>query len=124
MTRLIGRKLRSMHASDAAVAFMCPGCGDLHVIYVAQFVPARPIWGWNGDGDAPTFTPSILLTADRWTPEVTPENFKRWQKSPWTQTKVPFVCHSFITAGRIQFLDDCTHQLAGQTVDLPDVSPQ
>lgn len=24
------------------------------------------------------------------------------------------------TDGRIQFLNDCTHALAGQTVDLPD----
>ncbi len=29
------------------------------------------------------------------------------------------VCHSFLTDGRIQFLDDCTHAMAGQTVDLP-----
>jgi len=30
------------------------------------------------------------------------------------------VCYSFVTAGRIQFLSDCTHILAGKTVDLPD----
>jgi hypothetical protein len=30
------------------------------------------------------------------------------------------VCHSFVTDGRIQFLGDCTHALAGQTVDLPE----
>lgn len=30
------------------------------------------------------------------------------------------VCHSFVTEGRIQFLGDCTHALANQTVDLPD----
>jgi hypothetical protein len=29
------------------------------------------------------------------------------------------VCHSFVVDGRIQFLGDCTHHLAGQTVDLP-----
>ena len=29
-------------------------------------------------------------------------------------------CHTFVTDGRIQFLGDCTHALAGQTVDLPD----
>lgn len=31
------------------------------------------------------------------------------------------VCHSFIRDGRIEFLSDCTHALAGQTVDLPDI---
>jgi hypothetical protein len=30
------------------------------------------------------------------------------------------VCHSFVTDGKIQFLSDCTHALAGQTVALPD----
>lgn len=34
----------------------------------------------------------------------------------------PTVCHSFVTAGRIQFLGDSTHALAGQTVDVPDWS--
>ena len=28
------------------------------------------------------------------------------------------VCHSFVTDGKIQFLGDCTHELAGQTVEL------
>lgn len=32
------------------------------------------------------------------------------------------VCHSFVTAGRIEFLPDCTHALAGQTVDLPEIT--
>jgi hypothetical protein len=28
-------------------------------------------------------------------------------------------CHVFITNGQIQFLDDCTHALKGQTVPIP-----
>lgn len=31
------------------------------------------------------------------------------------------VCHSFVTDGKIQFLSDCTHDLAGQTVDMVDI---
>ena len=34
--------------------------------------------------------------------------------------RINTVCHSFVTDGRIQFLADCTHALAGQTVDLPE----
>lgn len=30
------------------------------------------------------------------------------------------LCHSFVTDGKIQFLNDCFHSLKGQTVDLPD----
>jgi hypothetical protein len=33
------------------------------------------------------------------------------------------VCHSFVTDGRIQFLDDSTHELAGETADLPEWAP-
>jgi len=29
-------------------------------------------------------------------------------------------CHSIVTDGKIAFLTDCFHTLAGQTVDLPD----
>lgn len=34
-------------------------------------------------------------------------------------SRVGKVCHSFVTDGCIQYLGDCTHRLAGQTVDLP-----
>jgi hypothetical protein len=31
------------------------------------------------------------------------------------------LCHSFVRDGRIEFLSDCTHSLAGQTVELPEI---
>jgi hypothetical protein len=34
------------------------------------------------------------------------------------------ICHSFIKDGMIQFLDDCTHALAGQTVPLGEFEEQ
>ena len=36
-----------------------------------------------------------------------------------TKPPTPYACHSFVTDGRIQFLTDSTHTLAGQTVPLP-----
>ena len=49
------------------------------------------------DLDKPTVSPSLL------------QNF------------VPgIICHSFITDGKIQYLNDCTHKLAGQTIELPE----
>jgi hypothetical protein len=30
-------------------------------------------------------------------------------------------CHSFVRAGMIEFLSDCTHELAGKTVPIPDL---
>lgn len=29
-------------------------------------------------------------------------------------------CHSYVTDGKIQFINDSTHNLKGQIVDLPD----
>jgi hypothetical protein len=55
-------------------------------------------WAFNGDYERPTFTPSVLVSGDG------------------------AVCHSFVTDGRIQFLSDCTHSLAGQTVELPEIN--
>jgi len=33
------------------------------------------------------------------------------------------VCHYFLKGGMLQFLGDCTHTLAGQTVPLPELAP-
>jgi hypothetical protein len=52
-------------------------------------------WGFNGNLDAPTFTPSLMVNQGH-----------------------SSQCHSFLTDGKIQFLSDCNHALAGQTVDL------
>lgn len=104
-------------AEGGRLLFWCPGCTEPHGIQVGD--GPGPRWGWNGDAERPTFTPSVLCTSNRAVPPVTPENLNEWQRAPWPQTKVAYVCHTFVTDGRIQFLNDCTHALAGQTVDLP-----
>lgn len=104
--------------ADNGLMFWCPGCDEAH--RVQHGAGDGPRWGWNGDADKPTFTPSILVRSGQWEPPVTPENLEDWHRNPWPQTKREHVCHSFVTDGRIQFLGDCTHALAGQTVDLPE----
>lgn len=111
----LSRILRN--GQDGLLIFWCPGCDSAHGITVGE--GAGPRWSWDGNVDAPTFAPSILVRSETWTPPVTAENHEDYKRAPWTQTKVATVCHSFVAAGRIQFLDDCTHGLAGQTVDLP-----
>jgi hypothetical protein len=101
MGRLSAR-LRSLEGGG--LMFWCPGCDGGHQIQ--HGAGSGPRWTWNGDAERPTFTPSVRVSyngADADTPEG-----------------IPSVCHSFVTDGRIQFLSDCTHALAGQTVDLPD----
>jgi hypothetical protein len=84
-----------------SVLFDCPGCGMLHAPSVKS--ETRPRWEWNGSLEAPTFSPSILVT---WTHG---ENYEARR------------CHSYVRDGRIEFLSDCTHALAGQTVPLPEI---
>ena len=103
----LGTKLRSVEGGG--IMFRCPGCNSSHRISVGE--GPGPRWGYNGNPGAPTFTPSVLVT---WTePSDDPAEFDDVAKDK------QLVCHSYITDGRIQFLSDCTHALAGQTVDLP-----
>ena len=112
MMAKIGAKLRNLKGGK--VAFWCPGCQRMHAVTVVG--NEHPRWTWNNDADRPTFSPSVLVYWDGWEPPATPENMNLGP-----QTKVSKRCHSFVKDGRIQFLGDCTHALAGQTVDLPDV---
>lgn len=99
------------------LAFHCPGCGNSHAYYV-QGASYPHIWQWNGDYDRPTFTPSLLINSVRWVPPVTPENYREWERAPWKQEKVDWVCHLYVTEGKIHFLPDCSHELRGQTVHM------
>jgi len=79
-------------------AFMCPGCKGVHSVQTnPEF---KPCWTFNGDIDKPTVNPSIRVRSGK-------DGRNR-------------VCHSFVTNGHIQFLNDCTHELVGQTVELPE----
>lgn len=101
------------------VTFLCPGCGMQHHIMIGE--GPGPRWGYNGNKVLPTFTPSILVRTGHYAPAWNPPSC--WctyrQEHPEADSDLICVtCHSFITDGMIQFLDDCTHPLAGQTVPL------
>ncbi|MFZ4286623.1 DUF6527 family protein [Variovorax sp. HJSM1_2] len=89
--------------------FHCPGCDTKHAVSTS----GPGCWTWNGSLDRPTLTPSVLVRTGR----AVDSAWVREEGDP------PDVCHSFVTDGRIQFLSDCTHALAGQTVDLPELEP-
>jgi hypothetical protein len=79
-------------------------------------------WGFNGSGDRPTFTPSVAVSSGHHIPGHKGDcwctfNAARPNEDPSFECSM---CHSYVTDGRIQFLGDCTHAHAGQTVDLPD----
>ncbi|EHU3214712.1 anaerobic dehydrogenase [Acinetobacter baumannii] len=74
----------------------CPGCKCWHPLHVGPQHKIR--WNFDGNIEKPTFSPSLMVNAGE-----------------------SSQCHSFIRNGQIQFLSDCHHSLAGQTVDLPEI---
>ena len=75
---------------EGGLAAYCPGCQSYHLF------DSR--WIFNGNHTAPTFTPSMLVNANQ----------------PASR------CHSFVQDGSWRFLDDCFHELKGQTVPMED----
>lgn len=73
-------------------AFHCPGCKHSHTFDES--------WTFNGDMEKPTFSPSLL----NWLPND------------------PYRCHLFIRDGKIEYLSDCSHELAGKIIDMEDVN--
>lgn len=100
----------------AGYSFKCPGCKHTHMVSTVAY-DNHPTWGFNGNVDSPTFTPSILSQYRH------PEGYSNANPAPmgYDGPYVTDICHSFVTDGSIQFLNDCTHELAGQTVPLADI---
>jgi hypothetical protein len=102
----------------------CPASRALYIrlMFPVEFAPLRerilavqtsgkqdgtPNWTWNGSIDAPTLQPSILT---------------KWQAGDGNGNPGPdIVCHSFVNDGMVEFLSDCTHNLAGQSLELMEV---
>jgi hypothetical protein len=100
---------------DGLVGFHCPGCDEMHMVNTDVVDrPNHPAWDFDGNFDAPTFSPSINVTGVRRTTEDEYARIMAGERIDPT----PRVCHSYVRAGAIQFFGDCTHALAGQTVQL------
>lgn len=88
----------------------CPGCCRAHMFNTSSTDhPKGAKWDYNGDFHKPTFSPSMKIS---WGPYVDDD-------CP-SDNEPPGCCHYFLTNGQLQFLGDCTHAMAGQTVPLPD----
>jgi hypothetical protein len=93
--------------SKSVYLFWCPGCGCGHVYHVKaeEGRPGSPVWGFNGNMEKPTFTPSLLNWHDGYPAENIP----------------PKRCHINLTDGIINYCGDCTHQLAGKSVPMEEI---
>lgn len=79
---------------DGALIHWCPGCKNLHQIETQKRNARGAIWSFDGNAEAPTFSPSINIVGQ---------------------------CHYFIRGGQMEFCSDSRHELAGRTVPLPDL---
>lgn len=122
MTQLLSKKLASITDFDGLrLSFWCPGCKERHDIPCGDVTSPR--WGYNGDPESPTFTPSILIKSGHFTSgwKEGDSCWCTWKAEEGTEPGFSCgICHSFVTNGQILFLQDCTHALAGQTVEIPD----
>jgi hypothetical protein len=116
---MLSRLLRN--SADNGLAFWCPGCERAHRIQ--HGAGNGPRWQWNGDAERPTFSPSVHVTGTDMT-EKGEADYAAWiaagcpARNGVAFESAPVVCHTFVTDGRIQYLNDCTHALAGQTIDM------
>jgi hypothetical protein len=106
----------------------CPACGNGHLFNTAPgdngVGGKKPVWDFNGDLDAPTFSPSMLCQTTRFTAKGRAD-YEAWYAAGHPKRDEPFeseplVCHSYVRNGQIEFLGDCTHEMAGKTVPLED----
>ncbi len=96
------------HDYGGHLAHWCPACKELHEIAVDRPFRNGARWTWDGNGAAPSFSPSMNIRVGPY-----PQSSKKAGHVD--------VCHYFVRAGRIEYLGDCTHVMAGQTVDMPDL---
>jgi hypothetical protein len=89
-------KRRIFSADDGTFWFTCPGCKATHT-YHTDRAQGEPCWDTNGSISFPSFYPSLK------------------------HTRPGVLCHLWVTDGKIEFVSDSTHELAGKTVELPEV---
>ena len=90
--------IKSWRTDGEAPAVYCPACEFPH-----EFDNR---WAYNNNPDSPTFSPSM--------------NIRTGPFPPGTKREGQIdICHSFVREGKIEYLSDCTHSMAGKTVDLP-----
>jgi hypothetical protein len=114
------------NVAGGGLTFWCPGCREAHTVWVGE--GPGPRWGWNGDVERPVFTPSVLVTGRSFT-AAGEAAFEAWHARGCPKPAPEFEsadtrCHTFVGCngaqpGQVIFLGDCTHELAGQIVDIP-----
>ena len=111
--------------------FWCGGCSTHHSYRTKACDPALlpadmeekwkryhlggPVWQFDGNEESPTFSPSLLVSHSRYLKDAEGEFIPRGDGGLEVE-KVR--CHLYLRKGMVQYLGDCSHSLAGQTVPV------
>lgn len=96
---------------NGTIKIKCPA-GHTHHINTQAPNSSGAIWGFNGDFEKPTFTPSINEHVGKYVAGF--ENID-------DEYGISYICHFIVTDGKIYFCGDCTHEFVNQTMDLLDI---
>ena len=91
----------------ASLSALCPACGFEHSFNVDlenHGKHSNDVWSFDGDYEKPTFSPSMGWNLQ-----------KTYEHHP--------VCHSFVKNGVWEYLNDCTHGMAGRKVPMIPIDP-
>ena len=124
MTGQIGRDVAALHFERRVLNWFCPGCKRRHGVTV---IPDGNgvCWEFNGSTETPTLSPSILVFPhQRFIDQDLPYGTEPGQLLRDENRMMTPRCHSFMREGKIEFLGDCEHELAGQTVDMIEWVPR
>jgi hypothetical protein len=88
----------------------CPACKTTHGFAVESPFRNGARWSFDGNMEAPTFSPSMNIRVGPYPYDPAETDHGRIE-----------VCHYFLRGGVIEYLGDCTHEMRGQRVPLPDL---
>ncbi|MFA5670202.1 MAG: DUF6527 family protein [Balneolaceae bacterium] len=91
----------SLYNAVVGYSFWCVACDSPHAFYTHDGYTNNKSWKLIST-DPVTVQPSIKLTA------------------PYKNETENYCCHLFLLNGKIRYLTDCTHYLAGKEIDMID----
>lgn len=121
-----GNKLRrysTYGGTERGFAHWCPACGETHQFTTERNTPGeRPMWTFDGNAEAPTFSRSMKITGKQTVKDAEGEWTGEWVRGP-DGKPIDYCCHYILTAGVLNYCGDSTHAMSGQAIPLPDLPP-
>jgi uncharacterized protein DUF6527 len=102
-----------LRRSSGGYTHWCPGCLEMHRLPDSG-------WTFNGDLNKPTFQPSFKHTGVKTVKDKNGQWTGEWVLDA-NGKAIPDICHYILTNGILNFCSDCTHEMAGKPVPLPEL---